>query len=159
VYISPEDWKDLKKSIDDLFWDNDRMSSSGRYTLNHISNLINKIDKNKSDKLYVVMENDVTNDECYNTIIGVTFSKKEARTLLKNAVKELKQDIDFNNLDAKDINSDEMLDYDGEWLFDKNKDSFSLYLNGEYNSEHFEISIREVNLTYEKDKNKEKELG
>ncbi|MBE6154399.1 MAG: hypothetical protein E7163_02325 [Firmicutes bacterium] len=159
MYISPEDWKDLKKSIDDLFWDNDRMSSSGRYTLNHISNLINKIDKNKSDKLYVVMENDVTNDECYNTIIGVTFSKKEARTLLKNAVKELKQDIDFNNLDAKDINSDEMLDYDGEWLFDKNKDSFSLYLNGEYNSEHFEISIREVNLTYEKDKNKEKELG
>lgn len=159
MYISPEDWKDLKKSIDDLFWDNDRMSSSGRYTLNHISNLINKVDKNKSDKLYVVMENDVTNDECYNTIIGVTFSKKEARTLLKNAVKELKQDIDFNNLDAKDINSDEMLDYDGEWLFDKNKDSFSLYLNGEYNSEHFEISIREVNLTYEKDKNKEKELG
>lgn len=159
MYISPEDWKDLKKSIDDLFWDNDRMSSSGRYTLNHISNLINKADKNKSDKLYVVMENDVTNDECYNTIIGVTFSKKEARTLLKNAVKELKQDIDFNNLDAKDINSDEMLDYDGEWLFDKNKDSFSLYLNGEYNSEHFEISIREVNLIYEKDKNKEKELG
>lgn len=159
MYISPEDWKDLKKSIDDLFWDNDRMSSSGRYTLNHISNLINKVDKNKSDKLYVVMENDVTNDECYNTIIGVTFSKKEARTLLKNAVKELKQDIDFNNLDAKDVNSDEMLDYDGEWLFDKNKDSFSLYLNGEYNSEHFEISIREVNLTYEKNKNKEKELG
>ena len=159
MYINSEDWKDLKKSIDDLFWDNDRMSSGGRYTLNHISNLINKVDKNKSDKLYVVMENDVTNDECYNTIIGVTFSKKEARTLLKNAVKELKQDIDFNNLDAKDVNSDEMLDYDGEWLFDKNKDSFSLYLNGEYNSEHFEISIREVNLTYEKDKNKEKELG
>lgn len=159
MYINPEDWKDLKKSIDDLFWDNDRMSSGGRYTLNHISNLINKVDKNKSDKLYVVMENDVTNDECYNTIIGVTFSKKEARTLLKNAVKELKQDIDFNNLDAKDINSDEMLDYDGEWLFDKNKDSFSLYLNGEYNSEHFEISIREVNLIYEQNKNKEKELG
>lgn len=159
MYINPEDWKDLKKSIDDLFWDNDRMSSGGRYTLNHISNLINKVDKNKSDKLYVVMENDVTNDECYNTIIGVTFSKKEARTLLKNAVKELKQDIDFNNLDAKDINSDEMLDYDGEWLFNKNKDSFSLYLNGEYNSEHFEISIREVNLIYEQNKNKEKELG
>ena len=156
MYINPEDWKDLKKSIDDLFWDNDRMSSGGRYILNHISNLVNKVDKNISDKVYVVVEHDVSNDEPYNNVIGVTFSKKEAKKLLKEAIKELKEVINFNSLDAKDITSDEMEDYDGEWLFEKNNDSFSLYLNGEYNSEHFEISIREVNLTYEIDKNKEK---
>ena len=158
MYINPEDWKDLKKSIDDLFWDNDRMSSGGRYTLNHINNLVNKVDKNISDKVYVVVEHDVSNDELYNNVIGVTFSKKEAKKLLKEAIKELKEVINFNSLDAKDVTSDEIQDYDGEWLFEKNNDSFSLYLNGEYNSEHFEISIREVNLTYEIDKNKEKEL-
>ena len=39
-----------------------------------------------------------------------------------------------------------------------NLNNFCGHIILEYNSEHFEISIREVNLTYEIDKNKEKEL-
>ena len=158
MFIEKEDWKKLKKCIDDLYWDEDRMSSSGVQTLNYISNLINKFDLNFSNKFFVVTENDVTNDETYNSVIGVTFSKKQARNILKNAVKELKEVIDFNSLDAKDINGNEMDDYDQEWLYNDNKDSFTLYLNGEYNMEHFEIAIKEIELTNEKKNIIEKEL-
>ena len=51
-----------------------------------------------------------------------------------------------------------MDDYDQEWLYNDNKDSFTLYLNGEYNREHFEIAIKEIELTNEKKNIIEKEL-
>lgn len=158
MFINFEEWQDLKKSIDDLFWDNDRMSSGGRYTLNHINNIINRIDKNKNNKFYVVIENDVINDESYNDVIGITLSRKHARKLLKQNVDKLKKLINYENLNVKNVNNDDLEDYDGEWLLDKDNDSFLLYLNGEYNSDHYNISIREVELIYEKDKNSAKEM-
>ena len=49
MYIDKNLWEKLKESIDNLYWDIDRMSRDGKYFLKEIDNCINKIEKNKKN--------------------------------------------------------------------------------------------------------------
>lgn len=157
MIIDKEDWKNLKNSIDNIYWDIDRMSSDGKYFLNISANLINKIEKNQNDKIYVVMENTIINDEIFNGIIGVTTSLKDAKSIMKNEIKTLNKIMDFDSLNATNINDIDNIDeYDSEWVYEKDDYSYSLYLNGEYNSNNISVSIKEKSLINELKKDKER---
>lgn len=157
MIIDKEDWKDLKNSIDNIYWDIDRMSSDGKYFLNISTNLINKIEKNQNDKIYVVMENTIIDDEIFNGIIGVTTSLKDAKSIMRNEIKTLNKIMDFDSLNATDINDIDNIDeYDNEWVYEKDDYSYSLYLNGEYNSNNISVSIKEKSLINELKKDKER---
>lgn len=157
MIIDKEDWKNLKNSIDNIYWDIDRMSSDGKYFLNISMNLINKIEKNQNDKIYVVMENTIINDEIFNGIIGVTTSLKDAKSIMKNEIKTLNKIMDFDSLNATNINDIDNIDeYDNEWVYEKDDYSYSLYLNGEYNSNNISVSIKEKSLINELKKDKER---
>ena len=157
MIIDKEDWKNLKNSIDNIYWDIDRMSSDGKHFLNISTNLINKIEKNQNDKIYVVMENTIIDDEIFNGIIGVTTSLKDAKSIMRNEIKTLNKIMDFDSLNATDINDIDNIDeYDNEWVYEKDDYSYSLYLNGEYNSNNISVSIKEKSLINELKKDKER---
>lgn len=157
MIIDKEDWKNLKNSIDNIYWDIDRMSSDGKCFLNISTNLINKVEKNQNDKIYVVMENTIIDDEIFNGIIGVTTSLKDAKLIMKNEIKTLNKIMDFDSLNATNINDVDNIDeYDNEWLYEKDDYSYSLYLNGEYNSNNISVSIKEKSLINELKKDKER---
>ena len=157
MIIDKDDWKKLKSAIDSIYWDIDRMSSDGERFLNISTNLINKIEKNQNNKVYVVMENTIINDEIFNGIIGVTTSLKDANLIMKNEIKTLNKIMDFDSLNATNINDIDNIDeYDNEWVYEKDDYSYSLYLNGEYNSNNISVSIKEKSLINESKKDKER---
>ena len=74
MYVDIKSWELLKKYIDDLYWDNDRLSSSGKYTLNHIDSMLNKIEEKYNNKIYVITSDYIYDDNGGSTIIGITLS-------------------------------------------------------------------------------------
>ena len=145
MYIEKEKWENLKEIIDYFWWEEDRISSDGRYYLNKLDNLLSDIDKNKSDKVYVITNNAIFDDEIDYSIRGVAFTKKEAEKLFEEAIRDAKIDADFENLDAIDV-SDGIEFPDEKWHYTKSEDSFELYLEGEYNSNNFSIQIKEYEI-------------
>lgn len=158
MYVDIKSWELLKKYIDDLYWDNDRLSSSGKYTLNHIDSMLNKIEEKYNNKIYVITSDYVYDDNGGSTIIGITFSKKEAKKLFDETIKQLKLDVDFDNLYVQNGDDVELGSYEG-WIYFKSDNSFSLYENGEYNSNHYDVSLNELDLLQERVEKKDKELG
>lgn len=94
-----------------------------------------------SDKVYLVHEDCIWDDECYPKIVGATTNKEIAQVLLKDYVKQIKEDVDFDTLDL--VNEESIKDFceDGCWIYSESNTHFSLYLNGEYNSYHININI------------------
>ena len=66
------------------------------------------------------------------------------------------QHMDFDSLNATNINDIDNIDeYDSEWVYEKDDYSYSLYLNGEYNSNNISVSIKgydgDNNLVFSKE--------
>lgn len=98
------------------------------------------------DKVYVIMDCCVWDDEEYTKIVGVATTKEFAKDILKRYVKDVKKELDFDNLDLSENGID-----DG-YVVEADDDYFKIYLNGEYNSFHTSISIVEKELISEKEK-------
>lgn len=47
MIIDNNSWKKLKEYVDNLYWDEDRMSSDGVHFLNKLDNEIKQIEKNQ----------------------------------------------------------------------------------------------------------------
>lgn len=47
MIIDKNSWKKLKEYVDNLYWDEDRMSSDGVHFLNKLDNEIKQIEKNQ----------------------------------------------------------------------------------------------------------------
>lgn len=157
MYIEKEKWENLKEIFSDLSWEQDRLSHDGRYFLTKLNNLINNIDRTKSDKVYVITNNAITDDEIDYQIKGVAFTKDEANRLFEEAIRDAKIDSDFDNLDAIDVSNGTELP-DEQWHYSKSDDSFELYLEGEYNSNNFSIQIKEYDIDKKLDKDMEVEI-
>lgn len=109
------------------------------------------------DKIFVIYDYGVWNDEQYHEIIGATENKEDAFKIIKEYIAKTKEEIDFKNLDV--INEDDDLDYsetEGEWIYSENENHFSLYLDGEYNSNNININIDQVSLYKDLDNEVEK---
>lgn len=100
------------------------------------------------DKVYVVTDNCIWDDEEYSQIVGIATTKELALECFKNYVEKVKEDLDFDNLEIVDDSMSE----DYGYVVDEDDDFFRVYRNGEYNSYHTYVSL------YEKELIKEEEL-
>ena len=66
--------------------------------------------------------------------------------MFKEEIESIKNDLVFNDLYAIkyenniDLNNS---NYDGRWMFEEKENEFILYQNGEYNSNHFIVSLEQ----------------
>lgn len=161
MIIDKNSWKKLKEYVDNLYWDEDRMSRDGVHFLNKLDNEIKQIEKDSKNIVYVITSNCVCNDESFDNVIAVTPSLFYARKLFNEEIESIKNDLDFNDLDAIKYETDMDLnnpDYDGRWMFEEKENEFILCQNGEYNSNHFIVSLEQRELEQELRKKNEKEV-
>lgn len=161
MIIDNKSWERLKEYVDNLYWDEERMSSDGVQFLNKLDNEIKQIEKDSKNIVYVITSNCVCNDESFDNVIAVTPSLSYARKLFNEEIESIKNDLDFNDLDAIKYETDMDLnnpDYDGRWMFEEKENEFILCQNGEYNSNHFIVSLEQRELEQELRKKNEKEV-
>lgn len=154
MFISKDVWEKIKENIDNLYWDEDRMSRDGIYFLKQLDCLVEQAEKNKNSKVYVIECHGVNNDEIFKNIAMVTPSKEYAKEELKREIDDIKIDFDFDSLEAIDITNKNVnlndIEYDEKWIYEEYEDSFLMFLNGEYNSYNCNISIEEHELILDK---------
>ena len=161
MFIEKSSWERLKKYIENLYWDEDRMSSDGVYYLNKIDNEIKTLEKSSKNIVYIITSNCINEDDDFNNIIGITTSLSYAKKLFKEEIECIKNDVDFKTLNAIDSNDNIDLndsDYENSWIFEETEKEFFLYQNGEYNSNHFIVSIEQRELEQDLDNNRENEV-
>lgn len=154
MYIEKEIWEKLKENFKTLYSNYDYFSDNVKDLLDNVDIYIDSIEQNKSNKLYVITNNSIVDDEINYGIKGIAFTKEKAINLYEEAIEEVKIDSDFENLDAINV-SDGIEESDENWHYSKSDDYFELYLNGEYNSNNFTISIKEYDIEKNLDKDKE----
>ncbi len=147
MFIDKELWEKLKENIDNLYWDEDRMSRDGRYFLKQIDNNIKSIETKSVNEVFIVTNNAIVDDEIDYNIAGVCTSIDNAKKLMERTIKDVKCDSDFEEINpikiTDDTNTNEI---DCEWCYEENEYGFNLYLMGEYNSNNFSVQIEKFKL-------------
>ena len=154
MFIDKQEWEKIKEIVDNIYWDEDRMSRDGLYFLNSLDNKLKELESNNKNKVYAITSHGVYNNEEYNNLF-ITSSKEISQKILSKEIDKLKQDMDIStayNYDEIDINDSK---YDNEWIFEETDSLFEIYLNGKYNSNHGVISIKEQVLVLEEQNNME----
>lgn len=146
MIIDIDKWNELKESFRNFYENYDTLNDAGKDLIDNVDICIEEIDNTKTNKVYVITDNAIVDDEIDYHISGVALNEKQAKELLNETIRNIKIDSDFENLDAVDLNSDNRKEIDEEWCFDETDDSFELYLNGEYNSNNFSAKIIEFNI-------------
>lgn len=82
MFIDKEQWEKLKENIDNLYWNQDRMSRDGVYFLKQLDINIKNIESNAKNELYVVTNNAVVDDEIDYKIAGVCSSLDNAKKII-----------------------------------------------------------------------------
>lgn len=98
-----------------------------------------------NEKVYAVLDEGVWNGSSTLNIIGCSSSPKIAESIFAEHIKKVKDDIDFYNLDAIEDTDD--LDAEGGYIYEETENYFSLYLSGEYDTNHIYVKVEEVSLT------------
>ena len=147
MFIDKKLWEKLKENIDNLYWDEDRMSSDGRYFLKQIDNNLKEIERNKIKEVFIVTNNAIVDDQIDYRIAGVCTSKEKAEKLFAQTVKDVKCDSDFEEIEPIKITDDtDLSKIDSEWCYEEDDYGFNLYQNGEYNSNNFSVQIERFKL-------------
>lgn len=145
MFIEKQDWINLKKSIDNMYWEQDRLSPDGTYFLREIEENIKEIENKTKSEVYIISTNSIVDDEISNEVNSVTLSFKEAQEIFKKLVNNLKNSMDYDSLDIVNIDDVDISDYEG-WVVDSGEDYFSLFYNGDYNSNNINIHINKFDL-------------
>lgn len=155
MIIDKKDFNKLKEYIDNLYWDQDRMSRDGVYFLNLLDKEIKKIESKSKNNIYVITSNCICDDESFNNILGLTADLSYAKKLFNEEIESIKNDTDFNDLDVikynENINLNDSI-YDNKWIMEETDKEFILYQNGNYNSNHFIVSLEQRELEQELNK-------
>ncbi len=104
--------------------------------------------KKKDDKIYVLIDESIWNNESNINIIGSSNIPKIAESLFAEHVKKVKEEIDFYELDVLEDTGEEIDKYK-EYTFEETEDYFLIYKTGYYDNNHILIKIEEVSLTNE----------
>lgn len=145
MFIDKEKWNKLIESFNKIYSNYDYFSDNMKDLIDKVDICIDDIKKNKNNKIYVITNNAVYNDEIDYSLYGVTTNKEYAKKIFKDAVRDAKCDSDFDNINPVDIKNIDKLPSE-EWCFEESEDSFELFLNGEYNSNNFSIKILEYDV-------------
>ena len=149
MFIDKEKWNKLIESFNKIYSNYDYFSDNMKDLIDKVDICIDDIKRNKNNKIYVITNNAVYNDEIDYSLYGVTTNKEYAKKLFKDAVRDAKCDSDFDNINPVDIKNIDKLPSE-EWCFEESDDSFELFLNGEYNSNNFSIKILEYDVENKK---------
>lgn len=150
MFIDKEKWNKLIESFNKIYSNYDYFSDYMKDLIDKVDICIDDIKRNKNNKIYVITNNAVYNDEIDYNLYGVTTNKEYAKKLFKDAVRDAKCDSDFDNINPIDIKNVDKLPSE-EWCFEGSEDSFELFLNGEYNSNNFSIKILEYDVENKKE--------
>ena len=150
MFIDKEKWNKLIESFSKVYSNYDYFSDNMKDLIDEVDICIDDIKRNINNKIYVVTNNAVYNDEIDYSLYGVTTNKEYAKKLFKDAVRDAKCDSDFDNINPVDIKNINKLPSE-EWCFEESDDSFELFLNGEYNSNNFSIKILEYDAENKKE--------
>lgn len=150
MFIDKEKWNKLIESFSKVYSNYDYFSDNMKDLIDEVDICIDDIKRNINNKIYVVTNNAVYNDEIDYSLYGVTTNKEYAKKLFKDAVRDAKCDSDFDNINPVDIKNIDKLPSE-EWCFEESEDSFELFLNGEYNSNNFSIKILEYDVENKKE--------
>lgn len=150
MFIDKEKWNKLIESFSKVYSNYDYFSDNMKDLIDEVDICIDDIKRNINNKIYVVTNNAVYNDEIDYSLYGVTTNKEYAKKLFKDAVRDAKCDSDFDNINPVDIKNIDKLPSE-EWCFEESEDSFELFLNGEYNSNNFSIKILEYDAENKKE--------
>lgn len=150
MFIRKEDWNKLIESFKNVYSNYDTFSDGMKDLIDNVDICIDNIKTNSNNKIYVVTNNAVYDDEIDYSLYGVATNKEDAKKLFKDAVRDAKCDSDFENINPVDIKDIDRLTSE-EWCFEETEDSFELFLNGEFNSNNFSIKILEYDIEKEKE--------
>ena len=150
MFIDKEKWNKLIESFNKIYSNYDYFNDNMKDLIDKVDICIDDIKRNKNNKIYVITNNAVYNDEIDYNLYGVTANKEYAKKLFKDAVRDAKCDSDFDNINPVDIKNIDKLPSE-EWCFEESEDSFELFLNGEYNSNNFSIKILEYDAENKKE--------
>lgn len=150
MFIDKEKWNKLIESFNKIYSNYDYFNDNMKDLIDKVDICIDDIKRNKNNKIYVITNNAVYNDEIDYNLYGVTTNKEYAKKLFKDAVRDAKYDSDFDNINPVDIKNIDKLPSE-EWCFEESDDSFELFLNGEYNSNNFSIKILEYDVENKKE--------
>ena len=150
MFIDKEKWNKLIESFNKIYSNYDYFNDNMKDLIDKVDICIDDIKRNKNNKIYVITNNAVYNDEIDYNLYGVTTNKEYAIKLFKDAVRDAKCDSDFDNINPVDIKNIDKLPSE-EWCFEESDDSFELFLNGEYNSNNFSIKILEYDVENKND--------
>lgn len=150
MFIDKEKWNKLIESFSKVYSNYDYFSDNMKDLIDEVDICIDDIKRNINNKIYVITNNAVYNDEIDYSLYGVTTNKEYAKKLFKDAVRDAKCDSDFDNINPVDIKNIDKLPSE-EWCFEESEDSFELFLNGEYNSNNFSIKILEYDVENKKE--------
>ena len=150
MFIDKEKWNKLIESFNKIYSNYDYFNDNMKDLIDKVDICIDDIKRNINNKIYVVTNNAVYNDEIDYSLYGVTTNKEYAKKLFKDAVRDAKCDSDFDNINPVDIKNIDKLPSE-EWCFEESEDSFELFLNGEYNSNNFSIKILEYDAENKKE--------
>lgn len=150
MFIDKEKWNKLIESFNKIYSNYDYFNDNMKDLIDKVDICIDDIKRNKNNKIYVITNNAVYNDEIDYNLYGVTTNKEYAKKLFKDAVRDAKCDSDFDNINPVDIKNIDKLPSE-EWCFEESEDSFELFLNGEYNSNNFSIKILEYDAENKKE--------
>lgn len=150
MFIDKEKWYKLIESFSKVYSNYDYFSDNMKDLIDEVDICIDDIKRNINNKIYVITNNAVYNDEIDYSLYGVTTNKEYAKKLFNDAVRDAKCDSDFDNINPVDIKNIDKLPSE-EWCFEESEDSFELFLNGEYNSNNFSIKILEYDAENKKE--------
>ena len=150
MFIDKEKWNKLIESFSKIYSNYDYFSDNMKVLIDVVHICIDDIKRNINNKIYVVTNNAVYNDEIDYSLYGVATNKEYAKKLFNDAVRDAKCDSDFDNINPVDIKNIDKLPSE-EWCFEESEDSFELFLNGEYNSNNFSIKILEYDVENKKE--------
>lgn len=151
MFIDKTLWNKLVEKFNEVYKNYDYFSDDTQELIDDVDICIEKIKQSSSDKIYVITNNAVVDDEIDYCIYDVTTNKEQAKDIFKCAVHDAKIDADFENINAIDVNDDSQSHDQEEWYYDETDNSFELYLNGEYNSNNFSIQIKEYDINQPKE--------
>lgn len=149
MFIKKDSWDKFIENYDKLFREYDGFGDSLRELIDNIDICVDKIKEEASDKIYVITNNAIFDDEIDYHVYGVATSKSEAQKLFDYAVKDAKCDSDFDNINPINVTDGIRVDEDN-WQYVQTDNCFELYLNGEYNSNNFCIELLEFDIDHNK---------
>ena len=159
MFIEKEKWDKLVENMNILYSNYDSFGDNLKNLVDNVDICVDDIKESISNKVYVITNNAVVDDEIIYDIAGVTTSLEEAKYLLSETVKDIKCDADFDTLNAvkltDDINPSKL---DEVWVYEENDLGFELYLNGNYNSNNYSAQIEKFDIMKELDKDNSIEI-